>query len=158
MSNHAKLTDNVGRKSNIFQIRIDSVDDESTAPITEANSREDLIDSAARESEIAAIEQTAFQFPSGWLLKYLTISIKLFVFLCFQSTGFLSVPTLRNSQHSSLSTSRRQVVSSPAKSERMIRSNQIKLRPRRLSQDSGIVAGRLVGYAVSISYTKPPLS
>lgn len=59
------------------------------------------------------------------------------------------MPTLRNSQHSSLGTSRRQVVSSPAKSERMIRSNQIKLRPRRLSQDSGIVAGRLVGYAVS---------
>lgn len=72
MSNHAKLTGNAGRKSNIFQIRIDSVDDESTAPITEANSREDLIDSATRESEseIATIEQTAFQFPSGYLLKY----------------------------------------------------------------------------------------
>ncbi|XP_017957771.1 anoctamin-4 [Drosophila navojoa] len=140
MSNHAKLTGNAGRKSNIFQIRIDSVDDESTAPITEANSREDLIDSATRESEseIAAIEQTAFQFPR-----------------------FLSVPTLRNSQHSSLGTSRRQVVSSPAKSERMIRSNQIKLRPRRLSQDSGIVAGRLVGYAesplIELDLQSPPI-
>lgn len=63
MSTHGELRGNSDRKSNIFQIRIDSVDDESTAPITEANSREDLIGSAARESEIAA-EQSVFQFPS----------------------------------------------------------------------------------------------
>ncbi|KAL7732969.1 hypothetical protein ACLKA6_002780 [Drosophila palustris] len=108
-------------KSNIFQIRIDSVDDDSTSPVTDASSREDLIGSAAAESE-----QTAFQFPR-----------------------FLSVPILRNSRHNSTHTSRREVVSSPAKSERLIRSSQPKVRPRRLSQDSGIVAGRLVGYGES---------
>lgn len=62
--------------------------------------------------------------------------------------GFLSVPTLRNS-NSSNNTARREVASSPAKSERMSRSNPLKVRPRRLSQDSGIVAGRLVVYGVS---------
>ncbi|XP_064545184.1 anoctamin-4 isoform X2 [Drosophila montana] len=134
MSSHGELRGNPGRTSNIFQIRIDSVDDESPAPITEANSREDLIGSAARESEIAA-EQSVFQFP---------------------------MPTLRNSHHSSsLSPSRRQVVSSPAKSERMIRSKQTKIRPRRLSQDSGIVAGRLVGYAesplIELDLQSPPV-
>jgi len=40
-------------------------------------------------------------------------------------------------------------MSSPAKSERMSRRSQTKVRPRRLSQDSGIVAGRLIGYGVS---------
>ncbi|EDW70666.2 anoctamin-4 isoform X2 [Drosophila virilis] len=138
MNSHGELRGNSDRKSNIFQIRIDSVDDESTAPITEANSREDLIGSAARESEIAA-EQSVFQFPR-----------------------FLSVPTLRNSHHSSsLSPAGRQVVSSPAKSERMIRSKQTKIRPRRLSQDSGIVAGRLVGYAesplIDMDLQSPPM-
>lgn len=64
------------------------------------------------------------------------------------SIGFLSVPTLRNSHSSNNKAPRRDVVSSPAKSERMSRSNPLKIRPRRLSQDSGIVAGRLVGYAV----------
>lgn len=59
------------------------------------------------------------------------------------------MPTLRNSNSSSNNTVRRDVVSSPAKSERMSRSNPLKVRPRRLSQDSGIVAGRLVGYGVS---------
>ncbi|XP_030373026.1 anoctamin-4 [Scaptodrosophila lebanonensis] len=119
MSSHDAHSDS---KSNVFQIRIDSVDDESTAPITEANSREDLISSAAQESERNS-EQLVFQFPR-----------------------FLSVPTLRNSRQNSLHTPKREVVSSPAKSERMIRSQPIKVRPRRLSQDSGIVSGRLLGY------------
>ncbi|KAH8411094.1 hypothetical protein KR222_002376 [Zaprionus bogoriensis] len=114
-------------KADIFQIRIDSVDDESTANITQASSSENLIGSATCDGE-RVNEHTAFQFPR-----------------------FLSVPTLRNSQQTSKSTPRRDVVSSPAKSERMSRSNHLKLRPRRLSQDSGIVAGRLVGYAESSS-------
>jgi len=52
-----------GERSHIFQIRIDSVEDESTAPITEANSREDLIGSAAQEGDRIS-EQSVFQFPS----------------------------------------------------------------------------------------------
>jgi len=60
MSSHEELPTG---KSNIFQIRIDSVDDESASPITEASSREDLIGIAAAESE-TRIEQSAFQFPS----------------------------------------------------------------------------------------------
>ncbi|XP_032575039.1 anoctamin-4 [Drosophila sechellia] len=111
-----------GERSHIFQIRIDSVEDESTAPITEANSREDLIGSAAREGDRIS-EQSVFQFPR-----------------------FLSVPTLRSPRQSPDPSNTRQVMSSPAKSERMSRRSQTKLRPRRLSQDSGIVAGRLIGY------------
>ncbi|KAH8315296.1 hypothetical protein KR074_005033 [Drosophila pseudoananassae] len=122
MSNHDGLS---GEKSHIFQIRIDSVEDESTAPITEASSREDLIGSDAREGYKSS-EQSVFQFPR-----------------------FLSVPTLRNSRHSPEPSVRREVMSSPAKSERMIRRNPTKLRPRRLSQDSGIVAGRLISYGES---------
>ncbi|KAH8357617.1 hypothetical protein KR200_004824 [Drosophila serrata] len=114
-----------GDRSHIFQIRIDSVDDESTAPITEASSREDLIGSAAREGE-RTCEQSVFQFPR-----------------------FLSVPTLRSPRQSPDPSTRRKVMSSPAKSERMIRRSQTKLRPRRLSQDSGIVAGRLISYGVN---------
>ncbi|XP_041450055.1 anoctamin-4 [Drosophila obscura] len=109
-----------GDKSHIFQIRIDSVDEESTAPITAASSREDLIRSTAQECDQPS-EQLIFQFPR-----------------------FLSVPTLRSPRPET--TSQRDVMSSPAKSERMIRHSQTKLRPRRLSQDSGIVAGRLIGY------------
>lgn len=52
-----------GSKADIFQIRIDSVEDESTAPITESNSHENLIGSAACEGE-RVIEQSVFQFPS----------------------------------------------------------------------------------------------
>nr|XP_036672201.1 anoctamin-4 [Drosophila suzukii] len=111
-----------GERSHIFQIRIDSVEDESTAPITEASSREDLIGSAAREGDRSS-EQSVFQFPR-----------------------FLSVPTLRSPRQSPDPSTRRQVMSSPAKSERMSRRSQTKVRPRRLSQDSGIVAGRLIGY------------
>ncbi|SPP84691.1 blast:Anoctamin-4 [Drosophila guanche] len=109
-----------GDKSHIFQIRIDSVDDESTAPITEASSKEDLIISTAQECDQQS-EQLIFQFPR-----------------------FLSVPTLRSPRPET--TARREVMSSPSKSERMYRHSQTKLRPRRLSQDSGIVAGRLIGY------------
>ncbi|XP_016965110.1 anoctamin-4 [Drosophila biarmipes] len=111
-----------GERSHIFQIRIDSVEDESTAPITEASSREDLIGSAAREADRNS-DQSVFQFPR-----------------------FLSVPALRSPRQSPDPSTRRQVMSSPAKSERMIRRSQTKQRPRRLSQDSGIVAGRLIGY------------
>ncbi|KAH8380272.1 hypothetical protein KR009_009759 [Drosophila setifemur] len=114
-----------GDKCNIFQIRIDSIEDESTEPITDASSREDLIGSAARESDKIS-DQSAFQFPR-----------------------FLSVPTLRNSRQSPEPSVRREVMSSPAKSERMIRRSQTKVRPRRLSQDSGIVAGRLISYGES---------
>ncbi|KAH8270378.1 hypothetical protein KR018_009200 [Drosophila ironensis] len=117
-----------GDKSHIFQIRIDSVEDESTAPITEASSREDLISSAAREGDRSS-DQSVFQFPR-----------------------FLSVPTLRNTRQSPEPSTRREVMSSPAKSERMIRRNQPKLRPRRLSQDSGIVAGRLISYGVRLCH------
>ncbi|EDV97903.1 GH17132 [Drosophila grimshawi] len=134
MSSHGKLQGNVRGNSNIFQIRIDSVDDESTAPITESNSREDLIGSGALETERAS-EQTVFQFPR-----------------------FLSVPTLRSGRNSP---NRRQVVSSPAKSERAIRQNHPKSRPRRLSQDSGIVAGRLVAYGdrnlIELDLEAPPM-
>ncbi|KAI8040746.1 hypothetical protein M5D96_006689 [Drosophila gunungcola] len=114
-----------GERSHVFQIRIDSVEDESTAPITEASSREDLISSAAREGDRTS-EQCVFQFPR-----------------------FLSVPTLRSPRQSPDPSTRRQVMSSPAKSERMSRRSQTKPRPRRLSQDSGIVAGRLIGYGES---------
>ncbi|EDW40165.1 GL25113 [Drosophila persimilis] len=112
--------DRSGAKSQIFQIRVDSVDGESNARITEASSRENLIGNAAQESEHPS-EQLVFQFPR-----------------------FLSVPTLRNPRPET--TARREVMSSPAKSERMIRHSRTKLRPRRLSQDSGIVAGRLIGF------------
>ncbi|XP_016969685.1 anoctamin-4 [Drosophila rhopaloa] len=115
-----------GERSHIFQIRIDSVEDESTAPITEASSREDLIGSAAREADRTS-EQSVFQFPR-----------------------FLSVPTLRSPRQSPEPSPRREVMSSPAKSERMSRRSQTKLRPRRLSQDSGIVAGRLIGYGETV--------
>ena len=48
--------------------------------------------------------------------------------------------------------SKRDVASSPAKSERMVRDSSGKKVPaRRLSQDSGIVAGRLFNGAVSIN-------
>ncbi|XP_016997063.2 anoctamin-4 isoform X1 [Drosophila takahashii] len=115
-----------GERSHVFQIRIDSVEDESTAPITEASSREDLISSAAREGDRTS-EQSIFQFPR-----------------------FLSVPTLRSPRQSPDPSARREVMSSPAKSERMSRRSQTKLRPRRLSQDSGIVAGRLIGYGEGV--------
>ncbi|KAH8396707.1 hypothetical protein KR215_002797 [Drosophila sulfurigaster] len=142
MSSHFEVPSG---KSNVFQIRIDSVEDESTSPVTEASSREDLIGSTAAESE-RTVEETVFQFPSK--------SSHLFSVNWQQvkrsfSTGFLSVPILRNPRHNSTPTTRREVVSSPAKSERMIRNSVPKQRPRRLSQDSGIVAGRLVGYAES---------
>lgn len=52
-----------GSKADIFQIRIDSVEDESTAPITESNSHENLIGSAALEGE-RVVEPSVFQFPS----------------------------------------------------------------------------------------------
>ncbi|XP_053954461.1 anoctamin-5 [Anastrepha ludens] len=101
-----------------FQICVDSVDDESTAPITESNSREDLIASSER------IAEAPRDFPR-----------------------FLSVPALRNSRPYSESLVKRQISSSPAKSERALRSNSTGgvMRARRLSQDSGIVTGRLFG-------------
>lgn len=60
MSSSGELS---GSKADVFQIRIDSVEDESTAPITESNSHENLIGSAACERE-RVVEQTVFQFPS----------------------------------------------------------------------------------------------
>ncbi|XP_067612790.1 uncharacterized protein [Eurosta solidaginis] len=119
---HCNNEENVDFQSNSnkrhFQIRIDSVDDESTAPITESNSREDLIASNER------ITETPIDIPR-----------------------FLSVPALRNYRPYSDYFVKRQISSSPAKSERAIRSNppECKMRARRLSQDSGIVSGRLFG-------------
>ncbi|XP_036326265.1 anoctamin-5 [Rhagoletis pomonella] len=119
-SNEQSSGSHSGANKQHFQIRIDSVDDDSTAPITESNSREDLIASTER---IADTTRTR-DFPR-----------------------FLSVPALRNSRPFSDNFVKRQISSSPAKSERAIRSSSTggKMRARRLSQDSGIVSGRLFG-------------
>ncbi|XP_004518751.2 anoctamin-5 [Ceratitis capitata] len=112
---HALDTEPSANKHHL-QIRIDSVDDESTAPITESNSHEDLISSSERFVE------TSRDFPR-----------------------FLSVPALRNCRPYSEKVEKRQISSSPAKSERIVRSHLMegKIQTRRLSQDSGIVSGRL---------------
>lgn len=75
------------------------------------------------------------------------------VFFYYYFEGFLSVPALRNAPTQRMG--KRDIVSSPAKSERMARdSSSTKLPARRLSQDSGIVAGRLFNGAVSESTIK----
>lgn len=70
------------------------------------------------------------------------------------SIGFLSVPVLRNFRLYSESIASRQISSSPAKSDRVLRTypTEGKIRTRRLSQDSGIVSGRLFGGLVSINH------
>ncbi|XP_039962998.1 anoctamin-4 isoform X2 [Bactrocera neohumeralis] len=118
-SNKEKSLDSQVDSSNRpFHMRGDSVDDESTAPITESNSREDLIASTEHFTEAPT------EFPR-----------------------FLSVPVLRNFRPYSEKFASRQISSSPAKSDRVLLSNPTggKMRTRRLSQDSGIVSGRLFG-------------
>lgn len=74
-------------------------------------------------------------------------------FFYYYFEGFLSVPALRNAPTQRMG--KRDIVSSPAKSERMARDNSsTKLPARRLSQDSGIVAGRLFNGTVSESTIK----
>lgn len=76
-----------------------------------------------------------------------------FFYYYYYFEGFLSVPALRNAPTQHMG--KRDIVSSPAKSERMARdSSSTKLPARRLSQDSGIVAGRLFNGAVSESTIK----
>ena len=63
------------------------------------------------------------------------------------------MPALRNAPSQKMS--KRDVASSPAKSERMARDSSSKKVPaRRLSQDSGIVAGRLFNGGVGINTRK----
>uniref|UniRef100_A0A1I8PA10 Anoctamin n=1 Tax=Stomoxys calcitrans TaxID=35570 RepID=A0A1I8PA10_STOCA len=122
-----------------YAIRVDSLEeDPSTAPITESNSHEDLIvqdpDNEEGNARTTHYKEATQQFPR-----------------------FLSVPALRNAP--TRTTGRRQIVSSPAKSERMNRDGSSKKIPaRRLSQDSGIVAGRLFNGADLSLFDTGPLS
>lgn len=141
-----------------YAIRVDSVEeDTSTAPITESNSHEDLIVRDPDEEEERVLNRqhhhqysAVQQFPRMFNLTLVPQSINIFFLYnaYILLAGFLSVPALRNAPPRSLG--KRQIVSSPAKSERMNRDNSCKkLYTRRLSQDSGIVAGRLFTGAVS---------
>lgn len=63
------------------------------------------------------------------------------------------MPTLRNARPHTEKILKREISSSPAKSERSLKTGLNKLRARRLSQDSAIVTGRLFG-KVSCNFYK----
>ncbi|KAL9909265.1 anoctamin-5 isoform 2-T2 [Glossina fuscipes fuscipes] len=120
-----------------LKTRISSEDETSTAPITEASSHEDLISRDTNDSEEKAKERKSHADGLPF-------------------SRFLSVPSLRNVRTKHL---RRPIASSPAKSERLKEHScpSDELPIRRLSQDSGIVAGRLfVGGQPPFVESAPP--
>ncbi|XP_075159793.1 anoctamin-5 [Haematobia irritans] len=125
-----------------YAIRVDSLEEDvSTTPITESNSHEDLI---ARDPD----DEEANTKRKHDHSRYTSTQ---------QFPRFLSVPALRNEPTRIIG--KRQIVSSPAKSERMNRNGSSKkIHARRLSQDSGIVAGRLFNGADLNLFDTGPLN